>query len=204
MEINYKKHWNNLYNSKKIEEVSWYQKVPQSSLDLIISSKLKKDDPIIDIGGGDSFLVDFLLENSFTNITVLDISNNAIERAKLRLGNQANDVKWIISDIKEFIPKEKYALWHDRAVFHFMSAKEVDSYYSNLLAGLKDNAKLVLATFSENGPEKCCGLNVSKYSIQQLVDVFDKDFIEEKSENTIHKTPSGKKQAFSFIKFIKK
>ena len=199
-----KKHWNDLYASKKIEEVSWYQKVPQTSLDFILNSNILKHDPIIDIGGGDSFLVDFLLDNNFTDITVLDISAIAISRAKNRLGPRADDVNWIVSDICNFNISREYALWHDRAVFHFMKEPDEINHYSQVVVkGIADNGKLILGTFSEKGPEKCCALNVIRYSTSELCTLFSKNFTCETKLNTIHRTPFGKEQAFSFVELIK-
>lgn len=199
-----KKHWNDLYASKKIEEVSWYQKVPQTSLDFILNSNILKHDPIIDIGGGDSFLVDFLLDNNFTDITVLDISDIAISRAKNRLGPRADDVNWIVSDICNFNISREYALWHDRAVFHFMKELDEINHYSQVVVkGIADNGKLILGTFSEKGPERCCALNVIRYSTSELCTLFSKNFTCETKLNTIHRTPFGKEQAFSFVELIK-
>ena len=199
-----KKHWNDLYASKKIEEVSWYQKVPQTSLDFILNSNILKHDPIIDIGGGDSFLVDFLLDNNFTDITVLDISDIAISRAKNRLGPRADDVNWIVSDICNFNISREYTLWHDRAVFHFMKEPDEINHYSQVVVkGIADNGKLILGTFSEKGPERCCALNVIRYSTIELCTLFSNNFTCENKLNTIHRTPFGKEQAFSFVELIK-
>ena len=198
------KHWNNLYASKKIEEVSWYQKIPKTSLDFILNSNILKHDPIIDIGGGDSFLVDFLLDNNFTDITVLDISDIAISRAKNRLGTRADDVHWIVSDICDFNVSREYTLWHDRAVFHFMKEPdEINHYLQVVVKGIANNGKLILGTFSEEGPERCCALNVIRYSTSELCALFSKNFTCENKLNTIHRTPFGKEQAFSFVELIK-
>lgn len=198
------KHWNNLYASKKIEEVSWYQKIPKTSLDFILNSNILKHEPIIDIGGGDSFLVDFLLDNNFTDITVLDISAIAISRAKNRLGTRADDVHWIVSDICDFNVSREYTLWHDRAVFHFMKEPdEINHYLQVVVKGIANDGKLILGTFSEEGPERCCALNVIRYSTSELCALFSKNFTCENKLNTIHRTPFGKEQAFSFVELIK-
>jgi trans-aconitate methyltransferase len=120
-----KEHWDKIYTTKTPEEVSWTEDYPQMSIDLIAKSNIPKFTKIIDIGGGDSRLVDALLDLGYTNITVLDISNSAIDRAKARLGQKAQHVKWIVSDILDFSPAESYDLWHDRAVFHFLT-KQAD------------------------------------------------------------------------------
>ena len=197
-------HWNHIYDTKKLEEVSWYQPIPQTSLNLILGSDLSKDEPVIDVGGGDSFLVDCLLENDFSDITVLDISSVAIERAKQRLGKRAQEVHWIISNIIDFVPSREYTIWHDRAVFHFIREKKnIQQYYKNVVKGVNKNGRLILATFSENGPERCCALDVKRYSISQLCDLFSDRFTPQNTLNTNHKTPSGKEQKFSFVELIK-
>jgi hypothetical protein len=202
--MDYVNHWNSLYSSKKLEEVSWYQKIPQTSLDFIFDANLSKDDAIIDIGGGDSFLVDTLINAGFTNLTVLDISKLAIDRAKVRLGNNAKKVKWIVCDVRNFTSKKKYVLWHDRAVFHFMkNSRDIKEYYSALLSRIVESSTVVLGTFSENGPDRCCALDVCKYSINDLSLLFSKDFSLIKGENTLHKTPIGLTQAFTFVSLIK-
>ena len=202
--MDYINHWNNLYSSKKLEEVSWYQKIPQTSLDFIYKANLSKDDAIIDIGGGDSFLIDNLINDGFTNLTVLDISKLAIDRAKVRLGNDAKKVEWVVCDVKNFISKKKYVLWHDRAVFHFMkNTSDIKEYYSSLLSGIIDSGSVVLGTFSENGPDRCCALDVCKYSINELSLLFSKDFSLTEGKNTLHKTPTGLTQSFTFVSLVK-
>ena len=199
-----KEHWNNIYSSKKLEEVSWYQPIPETSLDFIINSEISKDEPIIDVGGGDSFLIDNLLKAGFNDLTVLDISEVAIDRARLRLGENAEKVNWIVSDIRDFNPIREYSVWHDRAVFHFLREKQdIQNYYKILLAGLKYHGRLVLGTFSEDGPERCCALDVKRYSTSELSDFFSNDFTTKKTINTIHQTPFNTEQAFSFIELIK-
>ena len=124
-----KEHWENIYQTKKSNEVSWHQEKPKTSLNLISETNLDKDTKIIDIGAGDSKLVDNLIALGFRNITVLDVSSNALNRAKKRLGDRANDVKWIVSDLREFETNDKYNLWHDRAVLHFLTEEEDISKY---------------------------------------------------------------------------
>ena len=121
MTASFKEHWENVYANKTPSEVSWTQEVPKTSLELIRKIPTDKSLNIIDIGGGDSLLVDFLLAEGYTNITVLDISGLAIERAQKRLGNLSNNVTWIVSDINDFKPNHKYDIWHDRAAFHFLT-----------------------------------------------------------------------------------
>ena len=148
-----KEHWQDIYATKGMQEVSWFQKVPEISLDLIQKVAPNKDASIIDVGGGDGFLVDNLLELGYTNITVLDISENAINRAKQRLGNIDEKVKWVISDITNFLPEKKYDVWHDRAVFHFLTEQKDIAKYKTLV-NKSINDYFVLATFSDEGPNK--------------------------------------------------
>ncbi len=129
MEKERKHHWETVYKTKKPDQVGWTQKIPKTSLEIINSFEVDKTAKIIDIGGGDAKLVDYLLEQGFTNITVLDISAEAIEKAKKRLGVKANNIDWIISDITEFEPKTTYDIWHDRAAFHFLTTEEQISKY---------------------------------------------------------------------------
>ena len=185
-----KKHWDNIYSTKTLQEVSWYQPVPKISLELILSLKLSKDSPIIDVGGGDSFLVDSLIEKGYIDLTVLDISKVAIERAKNRLGKHAKKVNWIVSDITNFYPERKYSVWHDRAVFHFLrKEQEINSYLKTLNDGTDDNGKLVIGTFAENGPLSCCALDIKRYSLHDLENTFSNYFQINKMINSIHQTP---------------
>ena len=197
-----KEHWQNIYATKGMQEVSWFQQIPKISLDLIQKVALQKDASIIDIGAGDGFLVDNLLELGYTNITVLDISENAINRAKQRLGEVANRVKWVVSDITEFVPTEKYDVWHDRAVFHFLTEdKDIEKYKT--LVSKSTNEYLVLATFSDEGPNKCSGLEISKYSELDLQKQFEEDFKVIESFKKNHTTPFNTTQNFTFSVFQK-
>ena len=195
-----KNHWNSIYSTKKLNQVSWYQPIPQVSLDFIESLNFSKDAPILDVGGGDSFLCDNLIELGYSNITVLDISDVAIQRAKRRLGNNANKVSWIVSDILNFEPKEKYAIWHDRAVFHFLRENEnINKYLNSLLEGLLENGRMILGAFAENGPTRCCALDVKRYSFEDFNNLFSDRFTIVKTQNSIHKTPFDTEQSFNFI-----
>ncbi len=199
-----KEHWEKVYSTKKLQEVSWYQPNPKASLDFIAGFNLPKDASIIDIGGGDSFLTDRLLESGFTNITVLDISEAAINRAKQRLGSKADMIKWIISDITEFAPMDSYDFWHDRATFHFLTTtEEIEKYISIAAKAVKENGKMLIGTFSENGPEQCSGLQVKQYSEETLVSLIGKWFKKIKCIYTDHTTPFKTVQNFLFCSFNK-
>lgn len=187
-----------------MNEVSWFQQEPTTSLTLIQKNTQSKDDAIIDIGGGDGFLVDNLLEMGYTNITILDISANAINKAKERLGINADKVKWIVSDITEFIPIEKYDIWHDRAVFHFLTQKKDIAYYKTIVnENISDNGHLILATFADDGPEKCSGLKVCRYSEKDMDNSFSIVFKVKESFKYKHLTPFGTIQNFIFSVFSK-
>jgi hypothetical protein len=203
MEKNLKEHWETVYATKTPQEVSWTQEKPTISLDFIASFQLEKSASIIDIGGGDSLLVDFLLDLGFTNISVLDISSHAIERAKVRLGEKASSVTWIVSDINDFEPSQNYDLWHDRAAFHFLTnSKDIERYVQIVSKQAKN---LVLGTFSTNGPFKCSGLEITQYDEKELGELFEPlGFELQSTKREDHMTPFGTTQNFVFASFSKK
>ncbi len=197
-----KNHWEKIYETKEMTEVSWYQETPEMSLNLINQLALSNDSKIIDIGGGDSFLVDQLLKQGFTEITVLDISANAIEKAKLRLGEKASLVTWIVTDVLDFEPKEKYDCWHDRAAFHFLTADvEVAKYKKLVLGALAEKGAFFLGTFSEEGPKKCSGIEIKQYSVAGMENVFSPELKVFQSEVSNHCTPFDTVQNFTFTHF---
>jgi len=203
MDIHQKDHWENIYTTKQPHEVSWTQNVPSISLDLIRNAGISKDAKIIDVGGGDSKLVDFLLNEGYTNISVLDISEAAILRAKERLGNEAQKVNWIVTDILNFSPTVKYDLWHDRAAFHFQTKPENIEKYLEIVE-TSVNGILIVGTFSVDGPKKCSGLEIKQYDENLLQETFKrKGFacLECKREN--HVTPMQGIQNFIFCRFLK-
>jgi 2-polyprenyl-3-methyl-5-hydroxy-6-metoxy-1,4-benzoquinol methylase len=199
-----KNHWDTIYTTKPADQVSWYQPTPAASLEQILQAGLKPDASIIDIGGGDSFLVDHLLQKGFTNISVLDISQAAIDRAKKRLGDLASKVNWIVSDIIQFQPKNKYDFWHDRAAFHFLTTpEEIEKYVQVAAQSINDNGTLFIGTFSTQGPNKCSGIDIQQYSEQTLESTFDKHFNKIKCFETEHTTPFDTVQNFIFCSFHK-
>lgn len=200
--MNRKEHWENVYHTKQPDQVSWTQEIPQTSLNFIRGFNLPKSASIIDIGGGDSKLVDHLLNEGYEDVTVLDISHAAIERAKLRLGDKADRVHWIISDITEFSPTRLYDIWHDRATFHFLTTPEqVERYLET--AHRATLAFLTVGTFSTSGPEKCSGLEVCRYD-QALIEAQFKDRFERiECITDDHITPFGTTQNFLFCSFKK-
>lgn len=195
-----KQHWETIYETKNAEQVSWTQDVPQTSLDLIRSFGLMKSAKIIDIGGGDSKLVDFLLREGFENITVLDVSAKALDKAKQRLGKRADKVTWIVSDITCFKPEISYDVWHDRAMFHFLTTKEQIAAYLNT-ARKAVTGYLIIGTFSNNGPKKCSGLNVQQYSDEALTNELRNGFDKINCITEDHVTPFKTIQNFLFCSF---
>jgi predicted RNA methylase len=205
MNINLENHWQEVYHKKNENEVSWFQKIPKTSLEFISSLNLNLNSKIIDVGGGESRLVDNLLDLGYTNVSVLDISSKSIEKTKKRLGLRSKLVNWIVSDINDFKPKYKYDLWHDRAAFHFLKNRfEINNYVKLLKSYLNVDADLIIATFSENGPLKCSGLEVSRYSKNSISNLFKNDFNLIESKISIHNTPFDTTQEFLFTKFKKK
>ncbi|QEM06158.1 class I SAM-dependent methyltransferase [Mucilaginibacter rubeus] len=202
MRENKKTHWEQVYQTKKPDQVSWTQSVPQTSLDFIHSFDLSKTSKIIDIGGGDSKLVDYLLQEGFEDITVLDISTAALQKAQERLGKKSELVKWIISDIVDFKPDEYYDLWHDRATFHFLTGQNQIAAYLDI-AGRSVKNYLVIGTFSENGPEQCSGLSIKQYTEEQLQNQLTKDFKKIRCIHEDHVTPFQTTQNFLFCSFEK-
>ena len=198
-----KEHWERIYTTKTPQEVSWTQAKPETSLDLIAKFDLPKFAKIIDIGGGDSLLVDHLIELGYTNITVLDISKAAITRAKERIGEDAHKVKWIVSDIRDFKPTESYDLWHDRATFHFLTSPEDIAKYKHRLTQISTR-HLVLGTFSTSGPLKCSGLEITQYDRSKIEATFGDYFNVLECINTDHTTPFETIQNFTFARISKK
>lgn len=203
--VNKKEFWEEIYQNRSLNESGWYEPIPQSSLKLIESSGISKKDSIIDIGGGDSLLVDHLLSKGFENITVLDISEKAIEKAKIRLGSSADHVNWICSDILNFEVNSTYKLWHDRACLHFLTRDaELELYQKKLSQGLAKGGSMILGAFSKSGPKKCSGLLIRQYDSTDLTRFFSEEFELMENFETVHITPSKSTQNYVFCRFKKK
>lgn len=200
-----KEHWEKIYSTKKLEEVSWYEPTPKTSLDFLEQFNVRKDAKIIDVGGGDSFLIDNLIELGYTDVSVLDISEKAIERAKQRLKEKAHAVKWIIADASKFVPKEKYDFWHDRAAFHFLTDEnDVKNYIETISNHLNPNGIFVIGTFSDKGPTKCSGIEIKQYTEAALLDILGKYFDKVECKEVEHQTPFNTTQTFIFCSFKRK
>ncbi len=197
-----KSHWEKVYESKGPQDLSWTQEAPTTSLSFIHSFGLPKTAKIIDVGGGDSRLVDHLLKEGYENISVLDISAHALEKAKKRLGKKAALVKWIVSDITSFVPDTEYDLWHDRATFHFLTSHEQVSKYLET-ARKAVNGYLTIGTFSDKGPDKCSGLPIKKYSEETLAAELQHGFKKIRCIREDHITPFKTVQNFLFCSFKK-
>lgn len=200
MEKTRKEHWEEVYTRKQPHEVSWTQEVPKTSLDFIRGFRLPPTAGIIDVGGGDSRLVDHLLDAGYRNITVLDISETALERARARLGERAGHVRWIACDITRFQPEQSYTCWHDRAAFHFLTdSKEVDDYLSTARRSV--SGYMVIGTFSEDGPRRCSMLDVRQYSEAELQERLQDGFQKIRCVTEDHVTPFDTRQNFLFCSF---
>ncbi|UCD23901.1 MAG: class I SAM-dependent methyltransferase [Gemmatimonadota bacterium] len=195
-------HWDNVYSSKSSTQVSWYQPRPELSLQLIKSCNLGPTAGIIDVGGGTSNLVDELLVAGGCNLAVLDISSIAIEHTRYRLKSDSARVEWYTTDVTEFAPPHEYALWHDRAVFHFLTeASDRELYRQAMLRAVSRGGYVVIATFALDGPKRCSGLDAVRYSPESLSSELGQalDLVESRDE--IHRTPSGGEQKFVYCRF---
>ena len=202
---NYKSHWEKIFANKSEDEVSWFQPYPKTSVEFLELFTLPLTANIIDVGGGDSHLADVLLDKGYKNIWVLDISVNAIDRAKKRLGKNAGKVRWIVSDITAFDPPVQFDFWHDRAAFHFLTTEErIYKYASVAEHAIKKGGYLILGTFSEQGPKKCSGLDIKRYSEASMSARFDVSFAKIRCIHEDHLTPFNTIQNFLFCGFKRK
>lgn len=194
------RHWERIYRERRPEELSWYQAEPRLSLELIRGAGLAKDAPVLDVGGGASTLVDALLREGYRDLTVLDLAAAALRHAQHRLRERAGEVEWLAADVTRFEPPRRYALWHDRAVFHFLTeADDRARYVAALERSLLPAGRLVLAAFDVGGPERCSGLPVRHYDAARLLAELGPGFrfLEERAET--HTTPTGARQAFCYF-----
>lgn len=196
--MNTKAHWEKVYSTKSHKDVSWFAEHVTTSLALIARGNLPKDAPAIDIGGGASTLVDDLIEAGYSDLTVFDISGAALEIARMRLEAMASTVRWIEDDIlTSDLGGREYGLWHDRAVFHFLTAEADRQSYRKQVAGhLRVGGLLVMSVFAEDGPEKCSGLTVKRHGEGELAAFFGEGYETVHAEPSVHTTPSGAGQRF--------
>ncbi len=200
-----KQHWEQVYTDKSPLEVSWYQAEPRLSLELIEAAGVAKDAAIIDVGGGASLLVDRLWDDGFRNLAVLDIAAAALDAAKARLGADAQGIEWFVADVTEFQPPHAFALWHDRAVFHFLTrADDRRKYVEVLQKALPSGGRAIIAAFAIGGPEKCSGLDIVQYDAAKIAAELGEGFELLETRAEVHMTPANKEQKFGFFRFVKK
>jgi SAM-dependent methyltransferase len=201
--MNHKDHWERVYSDLPTEKLGWYEPHLQTSLDWIKKLSLTADAPIIDVGGGASTLVGDLLDAGYRSITVLDISEQALRSVKARLGEKAQAVAWLNGDITSVdLPRDHYELWHDRAVFHFLTEPDQQrSYRDNVLKSLKPGGHLIISTFAPEAPPKCSGLPVIRYSPEQLDDTLGAEFDLKRHYKEQHSTPGAVGQMYLYCHF---
>jgi len=198
--MNAKPHWQHIYETKKPTEVSWYQEHAQASLQFIQKTAVRRTDHLIDVGGGASTLVDDLITAGFQRITVLDISATALTLARKRLGTRGASVNWMEADITQIdLPHQAYDVWHDRAVFHFLTrAEDRKRYIKTVRHAVRTGGHVIIATFAPDGPDRCSGLEVVRYSRESLHSEFGKNFELVDSSRETHHTPFGTEQKFIY------
>jgi SAM-dependent methyltransferase len=195
-------HWETVYTNKGEKEVSWFQENPAPSLELFAQVGAVPASAIIDIGGGASRLVDYLIKNGFQDVTVLDLSGAALDAAKVRLGGRAAQVHWVVADATVWEPVKAYDVWHDRAAFHFLTdEQDRTAYVARLVRGLKVGGHAIIATFALDGPERCSGLPVMRYDAASLGQALGRTFQLVHTQRHEHATPWGSQQIFQFSIF---
>jgi len=199
-----KTHWENVYDNISALEVSWYQKQPDLSMQLIHNTQLSRDVSIIDVGGGTSTLVDCLYNEGYKNIGVLDISSQALACTKTRLGDKSSEIEWFEGDITLFKPPHQFSIWHDRAVFHFLTNQSDRRKYINILKNaLEAHGHLIIAAFAIGGPSQCNGLDIVQYNAEKLIAELGAGFKLVQEMKEIHITPANKEQKFGYYHFIR-
>ena len=198
-----KEHWEQVYSSKPSDRLGWDKPRLQTSLDWITALRLDKGAAVIDVGGGASTLIDDLLAEGYSEVTVLDIAEPALELLKTRLGNKGAAVNWLCGDITDIeLPGNAFALWHDRAVFHFLvDAADRERYTENLRRALQPGGHLIIGTFAPEAPSKCSGLPVQRYDLESLRETLDGDFELQRHQKEMHITPGGVEQMYLYCEF---
>jgi SAM-dependent methyltransferase len=200
-----KQHWDTVHAAKRPQELSWYQRVPTVSLRMIDAAALPEDACLIDVGGGASTLVDALLDRGYSRVSVLDVSAVALGAAKARLGPRAQGVEWLEGNILDAgLPPPQFDLWHDRAVFHFLTdAPDRTAYVEVAAAAIRSGGHLLLSTFADDGPERCSGLPVVRYDLPRLAAELGERFRAVEHERVEHVTPGGGLQRFICARFVR-
>ena len=197
-----REHWNRVYQTRAPDSVSWYQRRPDVSLELIAASGIAKDARIIDVGGGASVLVDHLLDLGYSKLAVLDVSGAALNASRSRLEARAAAVEWLEGDVTTFEPPHRYALWHDRAAFHFLTdAGDRARYVATLRRALNPGGAVIIATFALDGPPKCSGLDVVRYDERSIAAELGAEFELREVRREAHVTPGKAEQQFHYFRF---
>lgn len=204
MTLDRKRHWETVYEQKSPLEVSWYQSDPLLSLELIQNTGIPQDAAIIDVGGGASILVDRLLASGYRNVSVLDLSAKALAYAQARLGGTSHRATWIEADITAFIPPINYDLWHDRAVFHFLTnAEDRRKYVDVLKHGVRSGGHIIIAAFAIGGPTQCSGLDIVQYDAEKLSETLGEQFRLAEERIELHITPANREQKFVYFRLVR-
>lgn len=197
-----KSHWETVYARKDESEVSWYEQTPALSLELIAEAGATAESAVIDVGAGAARLVDGLLNLGYTDVTVLDVAASALSKAKARLGARASQVDWIVGDVTSWEPKRRYDVWHDRAVFHFLTdPRDRAAYVKRMGRAVKTGGHAIIGTFAPEGPERCSGLPVERYDAASLAAALPASFALVSTRVQEHRTPAGAIQRFQFSTF---
>ena len=197
-------HWENVYRAKGERDVSWFEESPALSLDLIRTTGVDSKAAIVDIGGGAARLVDALLDDGFEDVSVLDLSETALAASKARLGARAAAVHWLVADVTNWDPPRAYDVWHDRAVFHFLTeAQERAAYAARAVKGVRAGGHVIIGTFAPDGPERCSGLPVARHDAASIGAVLGSAFTLIESRRHDHRTPTGAIQRFQFSRYKK-
>lgn len=201
-----KHHWESVYDTKSSEQMSWYEPHLATSLDWILEADSSKSSSIIDVGGGTSTLADDLYTQGFRSLTVLDISPTAIAQSQERVGMTAKNIRWMIGDVTRYpLPDTTFDIWHDRAVFHFLTEQnDKNAYLKQVLSALKPSGQVIIATFSINGPRNCSGLPVCRYDVSSIQKQFGPAFRLVKSATVAHQTPTGAGQEFFYCSMVRR
>jgi SAM-dependent methyltransferase len=195
-------HWKNVYTTKDEKAVSWFQERPDISLDLIRATGVDASASIIDIGGGSSRLVDALIDEGFKAVIILDLSQMALAKSKLRLGARGAQVQWLVADVTTWEPSQTYDVWHDRAALHFLTdPKDRAAYVARLIRAVRPGGHVIIETFAPDGPERCSGLPVVRYDAATLGELLGRSFELVEHSRHDYQTPTGATQRFQFSRF---
>ena len=203
--VDNKAHWERIYQKRSPQQLGWYEETPTNSLQLIRNSGILKHDAILDVGGGASTLVDSLHHAGYSNLSVMDISRNALRLVQARLAPQSRTIQWIEADVTQFTSQRKYSLWHDRAAFHFLVDPDQRSAYVDVLKStLAPDGQVIIASFAIGGPTQCSGRETVQYDTKKLVAVFGSDFDLVENLEATHVQPSGAEQAYEYFRLVRK